>query len=194
MAIDRRAGDLLDRIRAELDQRLAELRAHVEEHQQLLEASQSLQLDPGSQALPTRGRGGSAAKPVRKPRTAGRASTVAKPAGTAAAELSPKVGSKSAAKGRGRAPKPKPKPAATPRGPQGVTQQAIAAALEHGSHTLAELVLVTAIPAATLRAQLSPLQKMGAVSKVRREGKAAYMLLRATSAASSGPKKGAKAK
>lgn len=55
-------------------------------------------------------------------------------------------------------------------------EQAIAAALEHGSHTVPELVLVSALPAADIRAGLRPLLASGAVTRAKRDGRAAYAL------------------
>jgi hypothetical protein len=57
-------------------------------------------------------------------------------------------------------------------------QQAILAALEHGSHTPGELVMVTAMTPAEVRSNLGRLARRGAVSKVKRDGdgKAAYAL------------------
>ncbi len=57
-------------------------------------------------------------------------------------------------------------------------QQAILAALEHGSHTPGELVMVTAMSATEIRGNLSRLARRGAIAKVRRDGdgKAAYAL------------------
>jgi hypothetical protein len=62
------------------------------------------------------------------------------------------------------------------RAPRGAAQQAIVAALGHGSHTVAELVVVTAVPAANVRHNLRRLVKAGMVTTARREGKAAYAL------------------
>jgi predicted Rossmann fold nucleotide-binding protein DprA/Smf involved in DNA uptake len=62
------------------------------------------------------------------------------------------------------------------RAPRGAAQHAIVAALGHGSHTVAELVVVTAMPAANIRQNLRRLVKAGTVSTARREGKAAYAL------------------
>jgi hypothetical protein len=171
MARNEAAGDLLDRVRGEIDERMAELRPYVEEHGQLLAAAESLTLDGERPVASRRGRRASAAKPTRAPE----AKTAKKP--TARRR-------RSAAKA----------PTGRPRGPRSATQQAIEAALEHGSHTLAELVLVTAIETAPIRAQLGRLQKAGVVSRIRRDGKTAYSLLNAAAAASSGPRKGASAK
>jgi len=60
--------------------------------------------------------------------------------------------------------------------PRGAVEQAIAAALEHGSHTLGELVLVTAIPGAEIREGLRRLRRAGAVTRAKRDGRAAYAL------------------
>lgn len=167
-------GELLDRVREEIDERMAELRPHVDEHAQLLVAAESLALDGEPPVAPRRGRRMGAAKP----------------AGPASANTV-KRAKKPMARGRRAAAKA---PTGRPRGPRSATQQAIEAALEHGSHTLAELVLVTAIETAPIRAQLGRLQRAGVVSRVRRDGKTAYSLLSAAAAASSGPKKGASAK
>ena len=57
-------------------------------------------------------------------------------------------------------------------------QQAIVAALEHGSHTVAELGVVTAMSGASIREGLRRLAKAGTVRRAKREGdgKAAYAL------------------
>jgi hypothetical protein len=64
--------------------------------------------------------------------------------------------------------------------PHNASQQAIMAALEHGSHTLGELVLVTAIAASELREGVRHLQRAGTVTRTKREGRAAYALARAS--------------
>jgi hypothetical protein len=171
MARDRSTGELLDRVREEIDERMAELRPHVDEHAQLLAAAESLTLDGEPPVAPRRGRRASTVKPARR-------------AATKTAKKTTGRGKRAAAKA----------PTGRPRGPRSATQQAIEDALEHGSHTLAELVLVTAIETAPIRAQLGRLQKAGVVSRIRRDGKTAYSLLNAAAAASSGPRKGASAK
>jgi hypothetical protein len=57
-------------------------------------------------------------------------------------------------------------------------QQAILAALEHGSHTPGELVMVTAMSPTEIRSNLGRLARRGAVAKVKRDGdgKVAYAL------------------
>ena len=63
-----------------------------------------------------------------------------------------------------------------PAAPRGVAEQAIVAALEHGSHTVSELVLVTAMPAGELRHGVRRLQRAGTVTRTTREGRTAYAL------------------
>jgi hypothetical protein len=63
-----------------------------------------------------------------------------------------------------------------PRAPRGGAGQAIVSALEHGSHTVGELTVVTAMSAANIRANLRRLQAAGTVTRGTREGKAAYAL------------------
>jgi hypothetical protein len=61
---------------------------------------------------------------------------------------------------------------------QATAQQAILAALEHGSHTATELVMVTAMSSSDIRNNLSRLARRGGVMKVKRagDGKSAYAL------------------
>ncbi len=57
-------------------------------------------------------------------------------------------------------------------------QQAILAALDHGSHTASELVMVTAMSAGEIRGSLGRLAGRGSITKVKRrgDGKTAYAL------------------
>lgn len=68
------------------------------------------------------------------------------------------------------------RPAAPRRAPRGAAQQAILAALEHGSHTVSELAVVTAAPAPSIRQNLRRLTLSGAVTRTEREGRLAYAL------------------
>jgi hypothetical protein len=85
--------------------------------------------------------------------------------------------------------KPKiPPPASVPResapraspprrsAPSASDQDAILAALEHGSHTPSELAMVTALSPPSVRTNLSRLLARGAVTRITREGKIAYAL------------------
>jgi DNA-binding transcriptional ArsR family regulator len=58
--------------------------------------------------------------------------------------------------------------------PQGVARLAILAALEHGSHTVSELTVVTAMSGPNIRKNLRGLLQERAVRKISREGKTAY--------------------
>jgi hypothetical protein len=66
---------------------------------------------------------------------------------------------------------------AKPRGQAlGVPELAIVAALEHGSHTVAELGVVTAMSGAEIREGARRLLRAGRIVKASREGRAAYEL------------------
>lgn len=87
-----------------------------------------------------------------------------------------------------KAPEPKPRRAAArtvsraretaqaPRAARGAAREAILGALEHGSHTLAELVVVTAMSSANVSGNLRKLAAEGVIAKTEREGKLAWML------------------
>jgi DNA-binding transcriptional ArsR family regulator len=62
------------------------------------------------------------------------------------------------------------------RAPRGAGQEAIVAALEHGSHTVSELAVVTAMSGPSIRQSLRPLVVAGKVTRAKREGKLAYAL------------------
>ena len=79
-----------------------------------------------------------------------------------------------------------------PRAARGAAQEAIVAALEHGSHTVSELAVVTAMSGPSIRQSLRRLVTAGAVTHGRREGKLAYAL--AARAASVGPTNGVSAR
>ncbi|MGO9322564.1 MAG: hypothetical protein ACLQBY_17435 [Solirubrobacteraceae bacterium] len=69
------------------------------------------------------------------------------------------------------------RPAAKPgRAPTGAAEQAIVAALEHGSHTVGELGVVTAMSGGEIREGVRRLLKAGKVARAKREGRAAYAL------------------
>lgn len=58
----------------------------------------------------------------------------------------------------------------------GVAHEAILGALEHGSHTVPELVVVTGEGTARINRELRRLAAVGAVAKTEREGKLAWSL------------------
>ena len=160
-------ADLLARVRAEIDARLTHLRPALAEYERLEGAYDALKAAPARKAA----KPALVAKPARK---AAKPALVAKPARKAA---------KSA---------PVAKPArATRRGPRGsaagalkraasaplsIAQQAIVAALEHGSHTVGELVLVTAMSGSEIREGARQLKRAGTIAATKRDGRAAYAL------------------
>jgi hypothetical protein len=126
-------SDLVGEVRAEIEQRMQELRPLVSEYEQLLDAAGSLGIEPE----PARARSPSRA-----------ASRTAQP---------------------GAAAKPQ-------RARRGAAEHAIVAALEHGSHTVSELAVVTAMSGPNIRSNLRRLLKARTVKQTEREGKAAYAL------------------
>jgi hypothetical protein len=147
------SDELLLRIQAEIGARCAELRPRVEEYQQLLSAAEAL-------GLPTVGA---------SPRAGKRAVRAAKP------RKAPAVKKATAAR-KATAKAKAPRSSATARARRGAAQTAILAALEHGSHTVAELGVVTAMSGQNIRENLRRLLSTGTITRAKREGKAAYAL------------------
>jgi hypothetical protein len=160
------ARDLLSEICCEIDERLQELRPLLAEHEALLEAAaaldaagsgqlaaETLELSSAPQATDS-----DAVKPrAAKTRTA-KTRTAARPARPAPETTRTSV-------------RRKPAPAA--RSAAGAT---ILAALDHGSHTVSELAVVTALSGPSINGSLRRLVSDGAVVKTEREGKAAWAL------------------
>jgi len=71
----------------------------------------------------------------------------------------------------------KPPPQGGRRSVRDDVREAILGVLEHGSHTVAELTVVTAMSAASLNGDLRKLAAKGVVAKTRREGKVAWSLV-----------------
>jgi hypothetical protein len=167
------ATDLLGRVRSEIDVRLSELRPAVSEYERLLSATDALVVKINDEPLPlppapiTQR---AASKPAARPRR-GRP-----PGGGGSAASTPAASAPAAAKKQAPRRRRSSARAERERAVRSETGQAIVAALEHGSHTVAELVVVTALPAADIRDSLRGLSRERAVVKARREGKAAYTL------------------
>ncbi len=147
------AEDLLSRIGAEIDARMRELRPFVDEYEQTLAAADALERKRDVVEPPR--------PPVRR-----RASMTEAPA----AGPSTRAPSKVRTPGAARPPRE--------RAVRGAAEQAIMAALEHGSHTVGELVVVTAMSAPNIRENLRRLLKARSVARASRDGKAAYALSR----------------
>jgi hypothetical protein len=65
------------------------------------------------------------------------------------------------------------------RAARGAARESILAALEHGSHTVGELVVVTAMSGPNVNGNLRRLVAEGIVAKTEREGKTAWSLANA---------------
>lgn len=152
--------DLLSKIGREIDERLEELRPLLAEHERLLDAAAALEVAgststtqaPKRQVVPQATSGDSA-----NPQPA-RSRAAAKP-------VLPTP--------RTERPAARPKSRRTDRSAAGET---ILAALQHGSHTVGELTVVTAMSGPSINGSLRKLVSEGAVVKTEREGKAAWAL------------------
>jgi hypothetical protein len=195
------SSDLLSKIYDELDARLRELRPLVDEYESLLEAAAALEhageqegvatggvpaqssapfaatISAAPSAAPTRRRGRPPGK--RRGRPPGKPNVV-----RSAAEPAPEV-AVDASTGTGSSPAVAKQPtsrrrstAAPKRAQRGAAAVAILAALEHGSHTVSELTIVTAMSGAIINNNLRRLQQAGTITRTKRagDGKAAYAL------------------
>ena len=154
--------DLLSSVRRELETRLGELRPLVAEYERLLAAAAVLDTSEEAPA----GKEPTASAPSRRPRRVRRVAraTTEEPAPSAPSR-------RASARGKKRS-----------YAPRGAAQEAILAALQHGSHTTTELVSVTALPAATIRANLRRLLKGRVITRTTRAGRSAYTLVSRSSA------------
>jgi hypothetical protein len=187
------SSDLLSNICDQLDARLRELRPLVDEYESLLDAAAALELageedraaatEPpvpvavAVSAKPARRRG----RPPGK-RSAGRPAAEPAPAPEPAPEPAVDVKAEAESRSRPRTAKQpstrRPDAGAPKRAQRGAAAVAILAALEHGSHTVSELAVVTALSGAIINNNLRRLQQVGAITRTKREGdgKAAYAL------------------
>jgi DNA-binding transcriptional ArsR family regulator len=186
------APDLLSKIHNEIDERLSALRPLLAEYERLLVAAEALVATDRQGTRQGTLPGGDSAAPDKGPRRAARAgvarrgsaagaiklaaaSTAATARGGQAKKRSTRqietTGARAATRPRRSAAKRKPDRAA-----RGAAREAILAALEHGSHTVGELVVVTAMSGPNINGNLRKLVAEGAVMKTEREGKAAWAL------------------
>lgn len=166
-------ADLLAQVCAEIDARLAELRPAVEEYERLLGAADALEAD-AARAAPAgdsaEGSAGAQAAAAEDPAAGSAGARVAAAEGPAGAKPVRAVATRRRARRRA---------AAGGRGSSALrtaAAQAIVAALEHGSHTVGELVVVTAMSGPEIRESLRALQRAGRVTRAKREGRTAYAL------------------
>jgi hypothetical protein len=182
--------DLLNQIRSELDARLRELHPLLAEYERLLSAADALASDEMPPQTPRRA---VRKAPARKALTRARAKVpVRARAKLPARARASAPGSDSASAAPASAGDSAPASAPTPDGPaprhrrsaapkraqRGAAAIAIVAALEHGSHTVSELAIVTAMRGPIIANNLRRLQQAGTVIRTKREGdgKAAYAL------------------
>jgi hypothetical protein len=180
--------DLLTRIRAELEQRMAELRPLLGERERLLDAADTL---ASIEAATTPADSVPAPTPetalpaTRKPHPLPATPTLRTQPMLSALPESPAQPAMRAKRAKP-APAPDEEPPAVPepvseefepepepeRKPAAASEvrQAIVAALEHGSHTIGELVTVTAMSTAEIRTSLSQLARQRKVTRVKRQG------------------------
>lgn len=140
--------NLLSIIRSEIEERMDALRPLLAEQEQLIGALSVLDTNTGSSS-------GEVSASARR--------TAARPGRPRRSPASTRKSSTSAASKRTRA-------------PRGAAREAILAALEHGSHTVSELVVVTAMTGPNVNGNLRRLLSEGAIAKTEREGKTAYTL------------------
>lgn len=157
--------DLLSKIRGEIDERLEELRPLLAEHERLLDAGVALeQADSDTLAA------GAIERGVRSEQTdsdllkgqSAKAGSSAKPS---------RRGPTAVWEHAGQAVRPKSAP-----GARNAANATILAALEHGSHTVSELAVVTAMTGPSINASLRKLVSEGTVVKTERECKTAWAL------------------
>lgn len=171
------APDLLSTICREIDERLHDLRPLLAEQRRLLEAADALldehRADVEASAQPReRVATSSRTRQLSAATRSRRSSAGAKPKAATAAK--PEAQSESDAQS-----KAKPESASKPkleRASRGAAREAILGALDHGSHTVGELVVVTAMSAPNINGNLRRLEAEGVVVKAEREGKAAWAL------------------
>ena len=169
-------------IRREIDERLSELRPLLAEHERLLGAVEALEVtrgqdDAASVSVPA------APKPAAPVKPGVTATPVRRRARPPATRRGSAVGAVELAAtgpagvaiegGNGKEPTVNEKPE---RSARGVVREVILAALDHGSHTVGELAMVTAMSGPSINVNLRKLVAEGAVVKTEREGKAAWAL------------------
>jgi DNA-binding transcriptional ArsR family regulator len=157
-------ADLLNTIHAEIEARIDELRPSMAEYERLLVAAGAL-FENGGQPEKV------APRPVARAPRATRARATKRGSAAGAIERAASGGAPKASKPKA----PKEKRDST-RAQRGAAREAILAALDHGSHTVAELVVVTAMSTANVNGNLRRMVSAGAVVKTEREGKTAYAL------------------
>lgn len=190
-------SELLSDIRSEIEARLAQLRPAVEEYERLLAAAEVIEHDsasrpPADEAVDHGGGRASGFAPAEAIDHGERTSDSAGPEASdhgRASDLAPdglvrRAGEEASlpSNGNGTAPPGRERRAPGRAGrakgsDDGALREAIVAALEHGSHTPAELAVVTGEGTVQVNRELRRLDGAGLVAKSEREGKLAWSLV-----------------
>jgi hypothetical protein len=173
------AADVLARVRAEIEERLRELRPAVAEHERLLGAASALDAEAKAAVVARKTPAIAAPRAARaraagKPRAAGKTRAAVKTRAVVKTRAPDKTRAADKPRTAG-----KPKPVVKPERGQaafGPAEQAIVAALVHGSHTVGELGMVTAFSGGEIRGGARRLLAAGKIVRAKREGKPAYAL------------------
>jgi hypothetical protein len=169
------APDLLSTIRAEIAERMDGLRPLIAEHERLLVAADTLESTRGNQAdVATNGATAPRSRPAKRTATAASQASKAAPGGAHDGRANETASDKAPRLVARRTGESSPKPA---RAARGAAREAILAALEHGSHTVGELSVVTAMGGPNINGNLRRLAGEGVVAKTEREGKTAWSLV-----------------
>jgi hypothetical protein len=175
------ASDLLTKIGSEIDARLGELRPSVLEYERLQAAIESLRKTRGTDAplaaaAPAKRAPAKKAPAKKKAAKAPPAKKTVPKRATKAPRGSAGTIKQAASGSRTKAPRRKrERTAVSP------SEQAVLDALDHGSHTVSELVMVSAMGAREIRAGVRSLLSNKGITKVTRDGKTAYALPSAAS-------------
>jgi DNA-binding transcriptional ArsR family regulator len=171
------APDLLSTIRREIDERLSELRPLLAERERLLGAVQALEEATAevSSTFAPESVATKPAAPAKSTKRGGRLGGARRGSAAGAIERAASTPTEPATAER-KASEPAAARDKPERAARGAAREAILAALDHGSHTVSELAVVTAMSGPNISGNLRKLVAEGAVVKTEREGKAAWAL------------------
>ncbi len=177
------ADDLLTNIRAEIEARRRELRSSFDEYAELSAALAALSPD-GVDPVPAGVRRAPRGRTVASKRAGGVPADNGAVAGGVLARgvvadgvlARAEIADDDVFAGRPVRPRGGARGGTRSRGLRTHTDRAVLAALEHGSHTVAELLVVTGLPARDIRESLRLMRMQRAIVTTDREGKTAYAL------------------
>jgi hypothetical protein len=169
------APDLLSTIRAEIAERMDGLLPLLAERERLLVAAEALEAARANAAQADVATHGVTAPRSRRTKRAEAQPEVSQ---AATGVVHDGVSAASEPASEAKRPRTSAKPGGKAvRAARGAAREAILAALEHGSHTVGELSVVTAMSVANINGNLRRLVAEGLVVKTAREGKTAWSLV-----------------